>query len=244
MGEEMPHFRNGVDTKGALSLQDRHRPGVLRHPGRCRRGGRRGKRRIAMRHEAEAPAHLLEVEGVRKEFPGVAALDDVQLRAPPGSVHALMGENGAGKSTLMKIIAGVYVLDRGEARFRGKPLNICGHVDALECGIAMIHQELSLMSLMTVAENVWIRREPTNRFGLTDHARMRRMTQDLFTRLNLPVDPDAVVGRLAAAQRQMIEIARAVSYDPDVLIMEEPTSSLTEAEVGRRITDMFPEPDR
>lgn len=136
-----------------------------------------------MRHEAEAPAHLLEVEGVRKEFPGVAALDDVQLRAPPGSVHALMGENSAGKSTLMKIIAGVYVLDRGEARFRGKPLNICGHVDALECGIAMIHQELSLMSLMTVAENVWIRREPTNRFGLTDHARMRRMTQDLFTRL-------------------------------------------------------------
>src|SRR5919201_329496 len=103
---------------------------------------------------------LLQVEGVRKEFPGVVALDDVSFRLKPGTVHALMGENGAGKSTLMKIIAGIYKPDSGAFHLRGKDIQLTSPLDALENGIAMIHQELNLMPFMTVAENIWIRREP------------------------------------------------------------------------------------
>ncbi|OCX65151.1 D-xylose ABC transporter ATP-binding protein [Thioclava sp. SK-1] len=174
---------------------------------------------------------ILEVDKVRKEFPGVVALDDVQLRLRPGTVHALMGENGAGKSTLMKIIAGVYTPDRGEVRFAGKPLNIKTPIDALNSGIAMIHQELNLMNTMTVAENIWIRREPRNGIGLVDHGQMAQMTQALFDDLNIGLDPADLVGDLTVAQKQMVEIAKAVSYDSDVLIMDEPTSAITESEV-------------
>ncbi|MFB2532774.1 sugar ABC transporter ATP-binding protein [Paracoccus sp. p4-l81] len=175
--------------------------------------------------------YILEVDRVRKEFPGVVALDDVQLRIRPGTVHALMGENGAGKSTLMKIIAGVYTPDRGEVRFAGKPLSIKTPIDALNSGIAMIHQELNLMNTMTVAENIWIRREPKGAMGLIDHAAMNRQTQDLFDQLNIRLDPTQLVGELTVAQKQMVEIAKAVSYQSDVLIMDEPTSAITEAEV-------------
>ncbi len=174
---------------------------------------------------------ILEVDNVRKEFPGVVALDNVQLRIRPGSVHALMGENGAGKSTLMKIIAGVYTPDRGEVRFAGKPIDIKGPLDALNSGIAMIHQELNLMNTMTVAENIWIRREPKNRFGLIDHGAMNAQTQALFDSLNIKLDPRALVGEMTVAQKQMVEIAKAVSYNSDVLIMDEPTSAITESEV-------------
>jgi ribose transport system ATP-binding protein/inositol transport system ATP-binding protein len=175
--------------------------------------------------------YILEVEDVRKEFPGVLALDRVQFRLRRGSVHALMGENGAGKSTLMKIIAGIYTPDSGNFRLRGEEIRLKGPLDALENGIAMIHQELNLMAPMTVAENIWIRREPTGRFGLVDHAKMHRMTADLFRRLNIDLDPDVQVGTLSVANRQMVEIAKAVSYESDVLIMDEPTSALTEREV-------------
>lgn len=175
---------------------------------------------------------ILEVDNVRKEFPGVVALDDVQLRIRPGTVHALMGENGAGKSTLMKIIAGVYTPDRGEVRFAGKPLKIENPLDALNSGIAMIHQELNLMNTMTIAENIWIRREPKNRLGLIDHAQMYRMTQDLFDRLNIRLKPQTLVGDLTVAEKQMVEISKAVSYNSDVLIMDEPTSAITETEVA------------
>src|SRR4051794_23649263 len=178
------------------------------------------------------PEYLLEVEHVRKEFPGVLALDDVQFRLKRGSVHALMGENGAGKSTLMKIIAGIYTPDAGSFRLRGQEIRLHSPLDALENGIAMIHQELNLMNYMTVAENIWIRREPMTRFGLVNHRAMRRQTVDLFKRLNIEIDPDAQVGTLSVAARQMVEIAKAVSYDSDVLIMDEPTSALTEREVG------------
>jgi len=174
---------------------------------------------------------LLEVEGVRKEFPGVVALDNVLFRLKRGTVHALMGENGAGKSTLMKIIAGIYTPDAGSFRLRGVEIRLQSPLDALENGIAMIHQELNLMATMTVAENIWIRREPLNRFGLVDHRVMRRMTRDLFERLSIDLDPDAELGTLSVASRQMVEIAKAVSYDSDVLIMDEPTSALTEREV-------------
>ncbi|MEK8027386.1 MAG: hypothetical protein RLY78_4335 [Pseudomonadota bacterium] len=175
---------------------------------------------------------LLEISGVRKSFPGVLALDGVQFRLKAGTVHALMGENGAGKSTLMKIIAGVYIPDEGELRVKGRALTLRGPLDALDNGIAMIHQELNLMPYMTVAENIWIRREPKNRFGLVDHGEMRRRTQALFDRLQIEVDPDAEVRTLSIAARQMVEIAKAVSFDSEVLIMDEPTSALTEREVG------------
>ncbi|AJC81507.1 ribose/galactose/methyl galactoside ABC transporter ATP-binding protein [Rhizobium etli bv. phaseoli str. IE4803] len=175
--------------------------------------------------------YLLSAEGVRKEFPGVVALDDVQFRLKRASVHALMGENGAGKSTLMKILAGIYTPDKGDIRLKGIEIQLKSPLDALENGIAMIHQELNLMPFMTVAENIWIRREPKNRFGLVDHGVMHRMTEELFARLNIDIDPDIEVRYLSVANRQMVEIAKAVSYNSDVLIMDEPTSALTEREV-------------
>ncbi len=175
--------------------------------------------------------YLLSVEGIRKEFPGVVALDDVQFRLRRGTVHALMGENGAGKSTLMKILAGIYQPDKGEVKFKGVDIELKSPLDALENGIAMIHQELNLMPFMTVSENIWIRREPLNRFGFVDHSAMNRMTADLFKRLNIDLDPQIEVRELSVANRQMVEIAKAVSYESDVLIMDEPTSALTDREV-------------
>lgn len=175
--------------------------------------------------------YLLSAEGVRKEFPGVVALDDVQFRLKRASVHALMGENGAGKSTLMKILAGIYTPGKGDIRLKGAEIRLKSPLDALENGIAMIHQELNLMPFMTVAENIWIRREPKNRFGFVDHGAMHRMTEALFARLNIAIDPDIEVRYLSVANRQMVEIAKAVSYNSDVLIMDEPTSALTEREV-------------
>ncbi|ATU93622.1 sugar ABC transporter ATP-binding protein [Phyllobacterium zundukense] len=175
--------------------------------------------------------YLLNVENIRKEFPGVLALDNVQFRLKRGTVHALMGENGAGKSTLMKILAGIYIPDQGEVYLKGLPIRLKSPLDALENGIAMIHQELNLMPFMTVAENIWIRREPKNSFGFVDHGKMYDMTAELFQRLNIALDPESQVRDLSVANRQMVEIAKAVSYESDVLIMDEPTSALTEREV-------------
>ncbi len=175
--------------------------------------------------------YLLEVENVSKAFPGVKALDNVSFRLKRGHVHALMGENGAGKSTLMKIIAGIYIPDSGSFRLKGQEIHLTSPLNALHYGIAMIHQELNLMNFMTVAENIWIRREPLNGFGLVRHQEMRRRTLELFERLDIAIDPEAEVRDLSVANRQMVEIAKAVSYDSDVLIMDEPTSALTEREV-------------
>jgi len=179
-----------------------------------------------------ADAPLLEIHGVLKGFPGVVALDNVGFTLRAGTVHALMGENGAGKSTLMKIIAGVYTPDKGEIRLKGQPVTLKSPIDALSQGIAMIHQELNLMPHMTVAENVWITREPKNRFGFVDHAELKRRTEELFARLNIHIDPLVEIQTLSVASRQMVEIAKAVSYNSDVLIMDEPTSALTEKEVA------------
>ncbi|MGN7869080.1 sugar ABC transporter ATP-binding protein [Paracoccus sp. 22332] len=183
------------------------------------------------RYKQKSLPYILEIEGIRKEFPGVVALDDVQFRLRPGSVHALMGENGAGKSTLMKIIAGIYTPDRGTIRLRGEEVVLKSPLDALEQGIAMIHQELALMDWMTVAENIWIRREPTNALGLIDHRKMTEMTRELFVQLKLKINPTAQISTLTVAQRQMVEIAKAVSHRSQVLIMDEPTSAITETEV-------------
>jgi inositol transport system ATP-binding protein len=176
--------------------------------------------------------YLLEVANVRKAFPGVLALDDVSFRLKRGQVHALMGENGAGKSTLMKIVAGIYTPDSGSFRLKGQEISLKSPLDALQYGIAMIHQELNLMNYMTVAENIWIRREPLNAFGFVRHEEMRRRTKLLFERLDIHIDPEVEVRDLSVASRQMVEIAKAVSYDSDVLIMDEPTSALTETEVS------------
>ncbi|MYZ52835.1 sugar ABC transporter ATP-binding protein [Malikia spinosa] len=175
---------------------------------------------------------LLAIRGIRKGFPGVVALDGVSFTLKAGSVHALMGENGAGKSTLMKIIAGVYIPDQGQILLRGQPVTLSSPIDALQQGIAMIHQELNLMPHMTVAENVWITREPRNRSGLVDHRELKRRTEELFERLSIDIDPLAEVQTLSVASRQMVEIAKAVSWNSDVLIMDEPTSALTEKEVA------------
>lgn len=181
---------------------------------------------------ASGSQYLLDVKGVRKEFPGVLALDGVELRLRPGTVHALMGENGAGKSTLMKIIAGIYTPDSGSFKLRNQEIRLSSPLEALQNGIAMIHQELNLMAPMTVAENIWIRREPKTALGFIDHRELRRRTAKLFEQLNIGIDPDIEVGALSVANRQMVEIAKAVSYESDVLIMDEPTSALTEREVA------------
>src|SRR6202050_109845 len=175
--------------------------------------------------------YLLEVSNVRKAFPGVLALDDVSFRLKRGHVHALMGENGAGKSTLMKIIAGIYTPDSGSFKLKGQEIKLTSPLDALQYGIAMIHQELNLMDFMTVAENIWIRREPLNALGFVRHEEMRRRTRELFQRLDIPLHPETEVRDLSVANRQMVEIAKAVSYDSDILIMDEPTSALTDREV-------------
>ncbi len=174
---------------------------------------------------------LLSVRNIRKEFAGVVALKDVSFDLRAGSVHALMGENGAGKSTLMKIIAGIYRPDGGSIVLHGNEVTLATPRAALDLGIAMIHQELNLMAPMTVSENIWIRREPRNRIGLIDHAELRRKTEVLFADLDIDLDPDLMVSELSVASRQMVEIAKAVSYNSEVLIMDEPTSALTEREV-------------
>ena len=161
--------------------------------------------------------YALDVEEVRKVFPGVIALDDVSMRVRPGTVHALIGENGAGKSTLMKIIAGLYRPDAGRVTARGRT--------------AMIHQELHLMPSMTVGENIWIGREPLTRIGLVDHRALARRTRTLLASLQIDIHPEERIADLTIAGKQMIEIARAVSYESDILIMDEPTSSLSEREV-------------
>ena len=174
---------------------------------------------------------LLEATGICKRFPGVVALNEVSLSIKAGEVHALMGENGAGKSTMMKILSGNYIPDGGSLTLKGQPLKLESPRQALDHGIAMIHQELNLLPDMTVAENIWIGRETTNMFGLVDHGKLRDKTSVLLARLKIDIDPDSLLGDLSIANRQMIEIAKAVSYDSDVLIMDEPTSAITEKEV-------------
>lgn len=176
--------------------------------------------------------YLLEITNISKGFPGVVALNNVELRVRPGSVLALMGENGAGKSTLMKIIAGIYQPDAGEIRLRGRSVVFDTPLAALQSGIAMIHQELNLMPHMSIAENIWIGREQLNGLHMVDHRAMHRCTAELLERLRINLDPEEQVGNLSIAERQMVEIAKAVSYDSDVLIMDEPTSAITEKEVA------------
>lgn len=180
-------------------------------------------------------AFALEAEGISKFFPGVKALDNVSLRVRPGTVHALMGENGAGKSTLMKCLIGMYRPDKGTIKIKGEPVQFQDTMDALRSGISMIHQELNLVPYMTVAENIWLGREPM-KFGFVDHARLNQKTQELLNRLNIRLKAESMVGELSIASQQMVEIAKAVSWDSDIVIMDEPTSALTETEVAHLFT--------
>ncbi|GJJ04407.1 putative ribose/galactose/methyl galactoside import ATP-binding protein 1 [Duganella rhizosphaerae] len=175
---------------------------------------------------------ILSVRGVSKRFPGVVALDGVDLDLRAGEVHALCGENGAGKSTLMKILSGVQPADAGQIVYRGQPCNFQSPVQAAAAGIAIIHQELNLIPHLSVAENIFLAREP-RKGPFVDRARLRREAGLLLERLRLAIDPRALVKTLSLAQRQMVEIAKALSLDAEVLIMDEPTSALTESETGR-----------
>jgi len=175
---------------------------------------------------------LVEMAGISKSFPGVHALDDCRFELRAGEVHALVGENGAGKSTLMKILAGIYHRDGGSIRVKGRDVEIPSPRAAQDIGISIIHQELNLMGHLTVAQNIFIGREPRGAlpFVLDDRA-LNAKARELFETLHLKLDPRARVSGLAVAQQQMVEIAKALSFSSDVLIMDEPTAALTDTEI-------------
>ena len=178
---------------------------------------------------------LLEMRGVCKSFPGVKALDHAQLRLRPGTVHALMGENGAGKSTLMKCMFGIYKMDEGEILFHGEKVTIHDPMEALKMGIAMVHQELQPIPARTIGENIFLGRYPIKKvLGLiptVDHKKMYEDTAALLKRVRMDFDPKAQLSSLSVSQMQSVEIAKAVSANCKVLILDEPTSSLTQNEV-------------
>ena len=174
--------------------------------------------------------YVLEMENISKEFPGVKALDNVQLKLKPGTVHALMGENGAGKSTLMKCLFGIYEKNSGKILLDGVEVNFKSTKEALENGVSMVHQELNQVLQRNVLDNIWLGRYPMKKF-FVDEKKMYNDTINIFKDLDIKVDPRKKVAELPIAERQMIEIAKAVSYKSKVIVMDEPTSSLTEKEV-------------
>ena len=184
------------------------------------------------RDDVAAPAMKIVMRNIEKRFPGVHALRGVQFDLRAGEVHALMGENGAGKSTLMKILTGVYQPDDGEILVDGKPVTIPGPKAAQDLGISIIHQELFLMSHLTAAQNIFIGREPRRGFGLfVDEATMNANAAALFKRMKININPREEVGHLTVARQQLVEIAKALSFNSRVLVMDEPTSALNETEV-------------
>ncbi len=177
------------------------------------------------------PSLLLQAEGVSKTFPGVKALTDMRLDLRKGEVLALVGENGAGKSTLMKLLTGIYPMESGQFWLNGEPLNVKGPKEAQAKGLAIIHQEFNLMPHLTVAENIFIGREPLKAGFFTQTKALMKQTQDLLDRLGLHLRANQIVGGLTVAKQQMVEIAKALSYDAKVVIMDEPTAALNDAEV-------------
>ena len=176
---------------------------------------------------------LLKMENIEKSFPGVKALDKVNLTVKAGTVHALMGENGAGKSTLMKCLFGVYNKDYGNIYLDGKEINFKNSKEALENGVAMVHQELNQALKRNVMDNMWLGRFPTVAKGvpITSEKKMYKATKEIFEKLEVNVDPKTIMSTMPVSQRQMVEIAKAVSYNAKVIVFDEPTSSLTEEEV-------------
>ncbi|WP_075181243.1 galactose/methyl galactoside ABC transporter ATP-binding protein MglA [Pantoea sp. 1.19] len=181
-----------------------------------------------------APAtreYLLEMTNVSKSFPGVKALDNVNLKVRPHSVHALMGENGAGKSTLLKCLFGIYKKDAGSILFQGEEIDFKSSKEALENGVSMVHQELNLVLQRTVMDNMWLGRYPKKGI-FVDQRKMYDDTKAIFDELDIHIDPRDKVIDLSVSQMQMVEIAKAFSYNAKIVIMDEPTSSLTEKEVN------------
>ncbi|MDQ0988126.1 sugar ABC transporter ATP-binding protein [Streptomyces sp. V2I9] len=187
------------------------------------------------KQRATAPDELLRIEGLRKTFPGVVALDDVDFDLRRGEVHVLLGENGAGKSTLIKMLSGAYRPDHGRILAEGREVRIEGAQDAECLGIATIYQEFNLVPDLTVAENIFLGRQP-RRFGIVDHRRMRQDAEKLLRRVGVDVRPEAKVRELGIARLQMVEIAKALSLEARVLIMDEPTAVLTSEEVDKLFT--------
>ncbi len=175
---------------------------------------------------------ILEIEGITKQFPGVRALDDVSLKIRPGKVHTLMGENGAGKSTLMKCLFGMYHPDAGRILFEGKEVKFHSTKNALDSGISMIHQELSNVPKRSVSQNIWLGREPLNKAGLLNHHKMYTDTLALMKQLEIDIDPGCQMDTLSISKQQSCEIAKAVSYGARIVVMDEPTSSLTDTETN------------
>ena len=191
-----------------------------------------------------ASEYKLELRGVSKSFPGVKALDNVQLAVRPGTVHALMGENGAGKSTLMKCLFGIYKMDAGEIYIDGEKTTIDNPDEAMKKGIAMVHQELQPVLARSVGENMFLGRFPVKKFGplqVIDHKTMYEETEKWLKEVNMDFDPKAQLDTLSIGQMQSVEIAKAVSHDAKVIIFDEPTSSLSDSEVEAlfRIMEML-----
>jgi monosaccharide-transporting ATPase len=175
---------------------------------------------------------VLTMRGISKEFPGVKALDDVDFRLYPGEIHALMGENGAGKSTLIKVLTGVYEIDRGEITLGGDPVAFSGPLQAQQAGISTVYQEVNLCANLSVAENIFIGREP-RRLGAIQWGEMRRRSDELLRRLQLEIDVTAQLDTYSIAVQQLVAIARAIDISAKVLILDEPTSSLDAGEVAQ-----------
>lgn len=182
--------------------------------------------------------YVLEMRGVVKEFPGVRALDGVNLKVRPGKVHIICGENGAGKSTLMKIINGTYVADAGEMYYKGKQVGARTVQDSLNMGIAMIYQELNPVLEMTIAENIWLGREP-KKGAFVDYAKMYKDTQDLLDKLEIPYDAHQKMYELSIAGHQLVEITKAISCNASVIIMDEPSSAIGDEEIAVLFKQIF-----
>jgi methyl-galactoside transport system ATP-binding protein len=174
--------------------------------------------------------YVLEMIDICKEFPGVKALDKAQLKVRPGTVHALMGENGAGKSTLMKCLFGVYIEDSGEILIEGEKINFSNPKQAMDNGVAMVHQELNQVLQQNIMDNIWLGRYP-GKSGIVNEKEMHEKTKAILEELEIDLNPKTKMAKLSVSQRQMAEIAKAVSYNAKILVLDEPTSSLTEEEV-------------
>ncbi|MFN3723412.1 MAG: sugar ABC transporter ATP-binding protein [Paracoccaceae bacterium] len=180
--------------------------------------------------------HIVRMTGIDKHFPGVHALKSAQFDLHPGEVHALMGENGAGKSTLMKVLSGIYQPDGGTLEIEGQTVSINGPRAAQALGIGIIHQELALMNDLTVAQNIFIGREPRRSFGRLDDAKLNADAEAIFAQMKVRMDPRTEVSTLSVAKQQMVEIAKALSFRSRILIMDEPTAALNDAEINELFT--------
>jgi ribose transport system ATP-binding protein len=188
---------------------------------------------IVSEMQEPTPQSVLEVRNITKRFPGVLALDDVSVQFMPGEVHAVVGENGAGKTTLMKILVGAYTPDKGEIIFQGKEVSFTHPVEAQQMGISIIYQEFNLLPERTVAQNIFLGREPS-RFGVIDLHRLNKESKKVLKEIGADtlISPTALASTLSVAEQQLVEIAKAISFDSKVLIMDEPTASLTSTEVN------------